>query len=160
MYIYRNLPKNWANNSWTTVNLPKPTKDKIEKAFGGLPDRSLKFFVSGDVASLVDLIVENGNVLADISGLDFIKYFENTIKGDRQKIPKDKFVIVYNVGLEPALNPAFGVKLLSGLIKEIEQNDCYLLIQSDLTNNEFNRVYNLNLTNKIRIPYKEEERIL
>jgi hypothetical protein len=157
-YFYRGLPMSWASIDRDDFSI---TSNKLETLVGKFIelksiDKPVKVY-SNNIKVIVKEIFD----VIDIQGVDFIKYFENAFnnQGSFTLPTQGKVVVIYNVGLERAVNTQFSSKLLKGLIQQIQESNKHIVVDSHLTYSEFFKQYQIDFVNKIRIPAKPEEAI-
>jgi len=155
---YVNLPKNWAYETWEDTEIPDYRRDKISKSLSRIP-KGTKLFVQNNCGVIVNELLNNFE-FSQISGIDFVEYFKGAMgKSEEVGVVPKEIVVIYNVGIEPAINLTYSSKLLIGLIKKLEQENCIILLQSDSPRSKINRDYGIDFVNNIKIPYREEENI-
>lgn len=159
MLGYSQLPSNYV------VPLSGASEEKLEI----LESKFSKAFEKGvghlvyveGTAQPIYSIIRKTEKPSDIWGVDFVDYFKKVFEknGDYKVISK-KYVFIYNVGLEPAINTTFSSKLLRGIIKQLQMDNCWVFIESDIPYQKFHMQYDLDISSKIYIPLKRAETFL
>jgi hypothetical protein len=117
-------------------------------------------FVEGTAEPIFNIIRQTKDI-KEFWGVNFAEYFKSIFdNSDTYQVLPKKFVFIYNVGLERAINTTFSSKLLKGLIKDLEEKGCWIIIESDLTYQKFHTQYAIEIINKIVLPLKKPEPFL
>jgi hypothetical protein len=117
-------------------------------------------FVEGTSEPIFSIIIKS-HTSKDCWGVNFAEYFKSIFdNSETYQVHPKKFMFIYNVGLERAINTTFSAKLLKGLIKDLEERGCWIIIESDLTYQKFHTQYDIEVINKIVIPLKRPESFL
>ena len=160
LYRYVGIPPSWGNVSSKDIEVSELKFRKITEALDKISKKPVQILVIGQVAPIVNYIVEK-NSINSIRGIDFSEYFASTFdKENNFEVKISKFTVVYNVGLEKALNLSFSKQLLKGLIQKIKDNGSHLLLQTSKTATQISTDYELQFKNVLRLPEKQEEKIL
>ena len=156
---YARLPRNWAKENWETLEIPDSRVAKISEALGRIP-KGTELFVHNNCGVVVRELLKKFQ-LSQISGVDFVEYFKGAMgKSEPLKIVEKDIVVIYNLGLEPAINLTFSAKLLKGLLKQLEQYECIVILQSDTPYSKISREYEIEFSSKITIPYIKHKALL
>jgi len=158
---YRNLPKLWANYNRAMFSI---SEDKLSNLKAKLlsvveSNKQINLYVQEGCG----LLVKETYKEISYSGLDFKDYFDKTFsKSEDNSVSFDSrasVIVIYNVGLEKALNTEFSAKLLLGLIKQAQDLNKVVMLSSHLRYNDFYKKYQIEFINKLTISKKQEEKI-
>jgi hypothetical protein len=158
--LYKHIPYAWVmeadidNNSPSYRAIVDTISSKVVFATGGG-----KVFVSGSGDTLYKILLDAGANPLSISAVDFIDVFDSAFNKteDTKKIPGDKFIILYNVGKESAVNTTYSSKLLDKTITQVTQNGYWVFIVSDYSYTEFTNKYKLEISNKLNLKRFEKK---
>jgi hypothetical protein len=157
---YSQLPKNYA------VHLSDTVETKIEilqqKLLNAISSGEPNILYVDGTAEPIYKMLKNEYTLSDMWGIDFIEYFNSTFNkdGEDYKVNHRKFVFIYNVGLERAINTAFSSRLLKALIKDLRDRGCWIFIESVLQYQKFTTQYDMEITNRTTLKVKKEKSFL
>jgi hypothetical protein len=117
-------------------------------------------YIEGTAQPIFEIIRQTKDI-KEFWGVNFADYFKSIFdNSDTYQVLQKPYVFIYNVGLERAINTTFSAKLLKGLIKDLEEKGCWIIIESDLAYNKFHTQYDIEIINKIVIPLKRPESFL
>lgn len=123
-------------------------------------DKSGVIYVDGTCQPIFDVIHTNQGATG-VWGIDFAEYFNSILKGQYEyEVICKRFVFIYNVGLEAAINTTFSAKLLKNLLKKLSNKNCLVFIESDIPYQKFQMQYNIVVPTKISIPLKKGVELL
>jgi len=94
-----------------------------------------------------------------LQGIDFVEYFSNSFE-DKEPIRLNIINVIYNVGLEPALNLKFSAQLLRYIIAKAKQENVYLFLVSDFPYTNFKEKYDIEVVNRIKLPKLKDEQLI
>lgn len=156
---YYQLPSNYSIPlSGASEEKMEILSSKFSNAFS--KDESHIVYVQGTAQPIYSLLPKKIGGL-DVWGIDFVEYFKNVFeKSGEYKVIAKKYVFIYNVGLEPAVNTSFSSKLLKGIIKKLEMANSWVFIESDIVYQKFHTQYDIDIQNKIYIPLKKGKNFL
>jgi len=157
-YYYKNLPKTYASVSKDDFVISDKKLNDLTDKIKSLPDKAISLYMQNGCSLLVNQTFDPINYF----GIDFIAYFNSTFDKDVSdvELPSDAdVVVVYNIGLEKAMNTSFSARLLKGVMKRIKDSGKHCFLCSDLSYTNFYKQYEIEIVNKITIKEKEEERI-
>jgi len=129
--------------------------DKIKNMVYNLPDKAIKLYTYGQIGGLIPLLDDkygSDNVI----GLSYREYFTSMFKDTNVVIPKAKVLILYDVGLEKALNLDFSSRVLQGLIKHLSNNNQHLILNSEMPYSKFTSRYGILFNNVLNVPTVED----
>lgn len=158
LYDYVGIPKFWSDISPTKLDISEIRFTKILEGFSKLPSRPVKILVIGQVAPIINNIVES-NGINSVFGVNFIDYFASTFKQEDFDVRYSKFLVVYNVGFEKALNLGFSKQLLNGLIQNAVDNGSHVIVQSVSDFAVLKNQYGLDFQNVLRLPELPDEKL-
>lgn len=157
---FNQLPQNYH------LPLSRASEEKLEllterlnKAFQNNSEGHL-VFIEGTAQPIYGILRQNYPI-KDVWGVNFAEYFKVTFdKTEEYSILPRKFVIIYNIGLEAAINTTFSSRLLKGIIKKLQMENCWIFLETDLSYQKFHTQYDIEVATKITIPLKRAESIL
>lgn len=158
LYRYVNFPKFWREIDEKSLDISEIRYQKILEAFSRLPSKPIKILALGQVAPIVNHIVDTDGINS-IYGVNFIEYFASTFKEEGYPIKTPKFVVIFNVGYEKAVNLAFSKQTLLGLIQSCIDNNSHVIVQSNLDLPKLRDSYGLDFQNILRVPERTDEKI-
>ncbi len=160
LYQLIGLPKSLATDK---VEVNPAVKERLNLAIQKILNskKSGKIFVSGSPIPIIERLSESIALTKELVGIDFAKYFADKLsKTSEGSLPTYKrFVIIYNVGFEEAINTNYSAQLLKSLVKRYVEQGSWVFVVSDTSYTEFNKKYYLDFKNKIKLPDIEEEAI-
>lgn len=159
LYKYVNFPKHWREISGKDIDISEIRFSKIIEAFSRLPDKPTKILTIGQVAPIVNHIVDTDGINS-IYGVNFIDYFSSTFKEEGYPLKTPKFVVIFNVGYEKAVNLAFSKQILLGLVQTCIDNNSHVIIQSNLDLPKLRDSYGIDFQNVVRVPERTDEKIM
>jgi len=160
LYNYVGIPPSWGEISSKDVEVSELRFKKITEAIDRISKKPVQILIIGHVAPIVNYIVSKYSINS-IRGIDFSEYFASTFdKESKFEVKTSQFTVVYNVGLEKALNLSFSKQLLKGLVQKVKDNGSHLLLQTTKTATQISTDYELQFKNVLRLPEKQEEKIL
>ena len=156
-FHYKSLPKVWAGYDRDMFSISQDKLDNLkQKLLGITGKKQLNLFIKDGCGLLVKETFDD----IDYFGIDFKNYFDKTFEKENIKYQVDAdIVVIYNVGLEKALNTDFSAKLLLGLMKQFQDQNKIVIIDTHLAYNDFYRKYQIEFVNKLSINKKSEEKI-
>jgi len=157
--MYSGLPKKWASpenyeglNSVRKEEIYNTLKTKVVDKPGNT------IFVKGDGGYLYHLLSDiTGS--SKIKGIDFKKFFSESLSKEQPSIPKAPYVFVYNVGTEQAINTAYASKILSGIVTTLTDRNSWAIIVSDYPHATFYKNYGIEIPNSLTFPSKRQKNI-
>lgn len=158
LYDYVGLPKFWSDLKQDRLDVSEIKFTKILEGFSRLPSRPVKILVIGQVAPIINSIVESQGINSTF-GVNFIDYFSSTFKQEEYDIRYSKFLVIYNVGFEKAVNLGFSKQLLQGLIQNALDNGSHVILQSTSDFAVLKNQYGLDFQNVLRLPELPDEKI-
>jgi len=157
---YNNIPVNYlldlSNASEEKLEILKTKMEVVLKL-----DTPHQMYIEGTAQPVFGIIYDKFGI-KDIWGVDFAEYFKVTLdnlKSEYNILPK-RFVFIYNVGVERAVNTAFSARLLKAMIKDLHNKGCWVIVESDLSYGKFSTQYDIEFVNKISIPLKKPQSFL
>jgi len=117
--------------------------------------------IYGPAAPIVTELLEGGRSLSTVRGVDFATYFKKSFNKD-VVAPASSIidvVVIYNVGLESAVNTTYSQKLLKGLVAEYRNCDAHVFIQTDLARVFFETNYDIKWASRILVKPLEDENV-
>jgi len=152
---YYNLPPLWGKQTLGNFTLSKERYNKIIEATNKYINESDILYIQNLCSLVVQNYVEKG---VKVFGVDFKKYFDDSTTTKEFSLPIDKDIyIVYNVGLEKALNTSFSSRLLQGLINDVLNLGKTVLLCSNLPYNQFYKMYEIDIPKHLNIGLKKSE---
>ncbi len=157
-FMYAGLPRNWYKEDKYDYKISNERFRMLSGKLKHLPDKPITLYIQNGCSIFIKEIFNTYK----IRGIDFVNYFKNTFDNQTEKfeIPEADIIVVYNIGLEPALNTAYSAKLLYGLIEQIKQNNNYVFLSSHLSPSKFESAYGIELVNKIILTKNKEEQFI
>ena len=152
IYKIRGLPTSYATDE---LNVLDVRKEKIKKMVDTLPDEGIKLFTYGAVGAVIRLLEEKYTI-SEVIGIDYKEYFASMFGGNGKLLPKGKVIVVYDVGLEKAVNVEFSSRILSGLIKTLNNNNQHIIMSSELPYSMFHSKYGIKFNNLLILPTIED----
>jgi len=162
IYPSAGFPKHWFGETFDDyTNMVASKKDKIVKVLQNLPEQPIKVMIYGPAAPIVTELLEGGRFLSNVRGVDFSSYFKKSFNKEAVVMASSSIdvVVIYNVGLEPAINTAYSQKLLKGLVSEYRNCDAHVFIQTDLDRVFFETNYDVRLASRISVKPLEDENV-
>lgn len=160
VYKYIGLPTYWSALSVEDIEVSSLKFTKILEAVDKISDKPVQVICIGQIAPVVNYII-NKEGLKSVRGLDFTEYFNATFDKDKSvEVPNAKFVILYNVGLEKALNLQFSKQILQGIIQKIRDNDNHLFLQSNCTLTKLRQDYGVDFQSCINLQEKQKIKVI
>jgi len=155
IYYYKNLPRSWYKETSNDYKISDERFNDIVYKLKNLPEKPISLYIQNGCSIFLNEIFEFYN----IKGIDFAKYFNSKFENQSEPftIPEADIVVIYNIGIESALNTAYSAKLLYGLIEQIKQNDSHIFLCSHLSPSKFEHQYGIDLVNKIVVTKHKEE---
>ena len=157
-FYYKDLPRSWANCSIDEFAITKNRLAKLTEKIKNLSGSPKVIYIQDGCSLLVKELFDEIN----FAGVNFKQYFHSIF--DQQKdsfeVPDGDIIVIYNIGLESALNRDFSAQLLRGLIEEIKQEGKHIFLCSYYTPQEFSEKYNIPIVNKVSIQFKPEEKVI
>jgi len=159
---YVGLPQNWAEvdgdelNEAVEINVAKALNRINSTSKGGV------VLVNGFGGYMTNLLTNEVGIdlVEQVKGYDFAKYFSSKFNKDEHiDVLAKKFTFVYNVGDEEALKRDYSSQLLKSLMKKVRSENCWLFIVTDLSKTDFERMYNIQVANTIRLPQPKEVKV-
>ena len=158
LYNYVGLPSYWYNLSWENVKITEIRKnsilEKFEKAIKD--DKQFNVIIQGQIAPLINTLIDKTSIKS-VRGIDFINYFDSMFKDEKQELIFSKYMVVYNVGLEKAINPKYASKILNSLIAQIRDKGGSIFIQTLMNISEFRENYKIDFKSIIKLLEVYEE---
>jgi hypothetical protein len=157
-FMYVGLPRNWYKESKADYKISNERFRTLSEKLKHLPEKPITLYIQNGCSIFVKEIFD----VYKIKGIDFVDYFKSMFDNQTEKfeIPEAVIIVVYNIGLEPALNTAYSAKLLYGLIEQIKQNDNHIFLCSHLSPSKFESEYGIDLVNKITLTKNKEEQFI
>lgn len=123
-------------------------------------NKSGVIYVEGTCQPIFEVIHTNQGA-TKVWGIDFAEYFSSIVKTQSEyEVICKRFVFIYNVGLEAAINTTFSSKLLKNLLKKLANKNCLVFIESDIPYQKFQMQYDVIIPTKISIPLKKGVELL
>lgn len=156
---YQKLPQNYFEElSTVSKERYQSVSNKLKQPWDD--DKHFTVFVSGTAQPVFKMLQGFGEPLKNFWGIDFEEFFAAHFDKTDFDVPNRKFVFIYNVGLERALNTAFSSKMLQSLIKKLSDAGSWVFIETHLTYTKFYQAYEIEITNKLNFTLKKEESFL
>ena len=154
---YNNLPKSWAKYTKDNFSISTTKFNEVKEKLMSLNIDNVVIYMQNACKLFVPYLLDKWKV----SGIDFIDYFDSVFKENREYdlVETSDYYIIYNVGLEKALNTDFSSKLLIGLIEKINNFEANIVICSHLSYTEFFKKYQIEISNKIQLREKPQKSI-
>ncbi len=146
----RGLPAMYVDQE---MNVVESREEKIFGMVQSIPDdRGVKLFMYGAIGGVINLF-DNRYGIEGVAGIDYKEYFASCF-GDNgtRNIPRAKVVVIYNIGMEKALNLEFSSRILLGIIKQLNNNKQHVIIHSEIPNSVFKQKYNIVINNVLNMP--------
>jgi len=155
---YNQLPISWLDYTKQDFAISQKKYDELLQKLQQLPkNKSVTIFCK----EAHKLFTPNLKDIYTVYGIDFTKYFDSVLVKEEFSIPLNKdLYVIYNVGLEKALNSDFASQLLKGLLTELQNNNKIIFIGSELNYTEFFKKYQIEVRNKISLKLNDEESII
>lgn len=158
LYDYIGLPKFWSDIGSDKLDVSEIKVTKILEGFSKLPSRPVKILVIGQVAPIINKIIESQGINSTF-GVNFIDYFSSTFKQEEYDLRYSKFLVIYNVGFEKAVNLGFSKQLLQGLIQNGLDNGSHVILQSTSDFAVLKNQYGLDFQNILRLPELPDDKL-
>jgi len=157
LLYYRNLPKQWAKYDKSSFRISDVKFQTLVKKLKTAPEGAV-VYMKNACKLFVPILIDEFKVF----GIDFVDYFDSAFSQERDfDIPfENQIFVVYNVGLEKALNTEFSAKLLLGLIEKLKSQEKIVFVCSHLGYTDFYRKYEIDIVNKIQLQEKTDEPFL
>jgi len=151
--IYSKVPVTWALEQDTM--LIDKFSASVPSKLG--PDGGI-VYIQGNGAPIFQALANAEKAPSETFGISFPEYYSDVInKTDPDPIIFKKYMFIYNIGDEPALNPKFATQLLNGLISKIKAYGGWVFLVGDLSYTDFSRKYGITTKNRFRIPSRASE---
>ena len=161
-FYYKGLPKAWATLSKEDFVISEKKLAELSKKITNLPEKPITLFIGGSVNGAGLLVNETFDNIK-YQGIDFIKYFDSTFDKSNDSIDIGLYdtdvIVIYNVGLEKAMNTSFSARLLIGLVEQIKNAGKHCFIASHYSYTNFYKAYELDVVNKLNIKEQLQESI-
>jgi len=154
--MYFGMPRSWYKENREEYNISEERFNTLLQKLKNLPEKPISIYIQNVCSIFVKELLDTYKV----RGIDFAEYFKAVFENEKYEIPQADIIVVYNVGIERALNTDFSSRLLYGLIEQIKQQDSHLFLCSYLPYNDFYKKYNIEFVNKISVGRKKEEKFL
>ena len=158
LYKYVNFPKFWGEIDEKSLDISEIRFQKIIEAFSRLPSKPTKILTIGQVAPIVNYLVHKDGINS-IYGVNFIEYFSSAFKEEGYPLKTPKYVVIFNVGYEKAVNLSFSKQILLGLVQTCVDNNSHVIIQSNLELPKLRDSYGIDFQNIVRVPERTDEKI-
>jgi hypothetical protein len=154
---YLGLPVSWKLTESLEEEMLTPKFKLVESIFtkSVIGQEGKGLFVQNRGELALYSLLNNSVDFAEVKGIDFAEYFAETVNySDKPPDqPKNRYVIIYNIGNESANNPAYPAKILTALIYNIvKKQGNWAIVVSSSSYTEFNGKYGIAIANKIRNP--------
>lgn len=158
IYMYSGLPRVWYNESVEEYKISDDRYTLLCSKLKNLPKKPVTLYIQNACSIFVNKIFNDYK----IKGIDFAKYFDNRFNKEAEAftLPEADIIVIYNVGLESAVNTTYSSKLLYALMEQIKQNGSHLFLCSHLSPSKFESSYNIDIVNKIIVQKHKEEQFI
>ena len=157
-FHYKKLPKNWAVLDRANFSISEDKLNTLSDKLVGVVENNkvLTLYIKDGVGLLVNKTFDKINYF----GVDFKDYFDSTFNKENITYQTNAdVVVIYNIGLEKALNTDFSARLLLGLLKTFKDQNKIVILASHLSYTDFYKKYQIDLVNTLSIPLKKEEKV-
>jgi hypothetical protein len=148
-YAIYGIPSIYANQSWDDIDLPKPERERLEKAFAN-PIPSV-VHIQGTAAPVVNSLILSGKSVYGININDRL----TDAFGDHTNSKAD-VVLIHNIG---SYTGKF--EIASNVLKQIIQHyrnlDTLVLLQSNESWTYLRDNYGVAVVNKVKLPLAKEQ---
>ena len=156
-FFYNKLPKSWLKLSTKNFVISSTKYNSILEKIANIKDKGVVIFSK----NIHKVLIKDLSKTKKVYGINFIDYFDSLFKKEDFKIPLTRDVyVIYNVGMEKALNKEFSSQILKGIIEHLKENNKIVIIGTDVNYTDFVKKYNLECINKIQVNEKQEESII
>ena len=159
LYRYVGLPKHWALINRDDIEVSEIRFEKIIKGIDNISEKPVQILWVGQVAPIVNYIIESKGI-SEVRGIDFTEYFGSVFAKEAPPVILGKYTVVYNVGLEKALNLTFSKQILHGLIQKITDFGGHTFLQTNCELDKLRRDYGIDFANVVKLPEIKEGKIL
>jgi len=154
--MYFGMPRSWYNENRKDYSISEERFNTLLQKLKNLPDKPILLYIQNACSIFVKELLDDYK----IRGIDFVDYFKSVFENEKYELPQADIVVIYNVGIERALNTDFAARLLYGLIEQLKQQGTHIFLCSYLPYNEFFKKYNIEFVNKIVVGKKAEEKFI
>jgi len=156
-FLAKNLPVRWSKFNKSDFKISQNKLNELKNKFQFLKEKSIVLYVKDGCPLLIKETYET----IDYFGIDFNLLFTDIIQGNSNLDVPDKpdVIVIYNIGLENALNKEYAGQILRGIIERVKNKGKSIILCSYLSYTEFNKMYKIDIVNKLSISLKEEEKV-